>query len=203
MFQNKFVELLLLGITLNISVCSLSCNPILISYIFSSKKDFPKNLKETLIFSATRTVVHTALAVILFLLGKHFLKTLAEYRFIPNILGGAFITTVGFFVFFNKHKSFSFFKTDLTDIFVLGLAAGLTPCLPHLAVWGYIIMVAENLLSALILALCFGVSEFFVPIILGFATGKISLIISEKTFGYLAKVSGIVLVLMGIGIMFR
>ncbi len=203
MFQNKFIELLLLGITLNITVCSLSCNPLLMSYILSSKKNFSKNLNEAIIFSATRAIVHILIATALFLMGKIFLKTLTEHRFILNILGGAFVATVGLFVFFNKHKSFSFFKTEAADIFALGIVAGLTPCLPHMAVWGYIIMEADSLFSAVVMASCFGLGEFLVPLILGALAGKISPLIPDKIFRYVAKVSGGILILIGIGIIFR
>ena len=212
---------LLAGLLSFFSPCVLPLVPAYFSFITGlSLDELTENTKETrkkVILSTVFYVAGFSFIFILFGASASFLGSLAaRYSWIIRYLGGGIVLVFGFHLlgiinikgfYFEKRLQIKKRPLHLMGTFVIGMAfgAGWTPCIGPML--GSILIVAGNqdtvlkgvLLLAVYsagLALPFLVLSFFIHFILDFMKR------AKKIIGIINKVSGILLILIGLLLIF-
>jgi sulfite exporter TauE/SafE len=86
---------------------------------------------------------------------------------------------------------------------LLGLFAGILPCLPLLGVLTFTALYARDLWEGAFYGLAFGAGKLFSPlIVLGMLAGSAPALLSRygRAFSYFAKLCGVVLIVIGISL---
>ncbi len=195
--------LFLLGLTYNLSFCLLTCNPLIVSYILSSKKNRKSSRTQAFIFSLSRAGAHFLIALFFYVAAGKAAVFFTGYARVLGIIAGGFIVTVGIFMLFNKTTEFCFLKSGKADAFTLGALSGISPCAPHIAVWSYIALRAKSVYDAAALAFSFSLAEFIVPFILGAAAGRFSEYLTKERLRYISKAAAVIFILIGIKLALR
>jgi hypothetical protein len=202
------------GVFSSIGICLASCTPILIAYLVSVEKDPRKFIGWFLIFIGVRTIAFIALTLLILLLGRLALDFIKEYALVLRIIGGAFIAAVGVFIFFNVGTKLRFFRTKSQGFLSLAVLFGIKPCLPHIAMWGYLLTVvgvpmvegaivpAEAVFQSALIAVSFSLGENIVPVVLGALGGKSIRYFRGRGFRIATKAGGIILFILGIVFIF-
>ena len=149
-----FWSLFLTGLFLGFGPCLLSCGPLLISYIAATKENAGGGLKTYIIFSITRIFVYLLLGVLAGILGEWVLHRLYESQALKIlfIIFGFFLIVVGFFLMIERfslgQKCHLFIQQhllgkDTKNIILFGLLVSLAPCMPLVAVLGYIALISD------------------------------------------------------------
>ena len=198
MFRDIIVSPFLFGIFSSIGICLASCTPILVSYLISTKRDWGRFLGQIVFFALVRVVTFTLTMVILFIVGDLALEFIREHTLVLRIIGGSFICAMGILVFFNKHLNLRFFKTRSKGLFLLALLFGVKPCLPHIAMWGYVVVAAEDVLQSAMVAAAFSLGENITPIVIGFFGGKAIRYLRGRAYRIASKIGGAVIFILGI-----
>ena len=203
-----------LGAIASIGICLASCTPILIGYLISTEKDPRKFIGWFLFFIGVRAAVFIALTLFILVLGRLALDFILEYALVLRIVGGAFIAGVGVLIFFNIGAKLHFFRTKSQGFLSLAILFGIKPCLPHIAIWGYVLTAvgapmiegtigsAEALLQSAVIAVSFSIGENIVPVILGALGGKSIRYFRGRGFRIATKAGGVVLFILGIAFIF-
>ena len=199
------------GLLFSAGPCLASCGPLLVSYIAGTQKNTYKALVFYTLFSLARISVYLVLGLAVFFVGSAALESLISPW--VAIIGGIFIVCVGLAMCFGRgirFKSLAFLEKanlfrDLKNPFVFGLIFGLLPCAPLVAILTYIGLVSRNWQQALLYAFSFGLGTFmslllFVSILSGFVQAFLK---KEKHRAVLRIVSGIVLIVLGVQIVWR
>ena len=198
----------------SIGICLASCTPILIAYLISTEKNPRKFIGWFLLFIGVRTIVFIAITLFILLLGRLALDFIREYALVLRIIGGTFIAAVGVFIFFNIGTKLRFFRTKSQGFLSLAVLFGIKPCLPHIAIWGYILTavgapMVEGVISpgraiwqSATIAISFSLGENIVPIILGALGGKSIRYFRGRGFRIATKVGGVVIFILGIVFIF-
>jgi len=198
----------------SIGVCLASCTPILIAYLISTEKDPRKFIGWFALFIGVRAGAFIAITLLILLLGRLALDFIKEYALVLRIIGGAFIAAAGALIFFNIGTRLRFFRTKSQGFLSLAVLFGIKPCLPHIGIWGYILMAvgapmvegvivpAEALFQAAVIAVSFSLGENIVPVILGGLGGKSIRYFRGRGFRIATKAGGVVLFVLGIAFIF-
>lgn len=168
MFRDVIASPFLFGIFSSVGICLASCTPILVSYLISTKRDSGRFLGQIVFFALVRVITFTLTMVLLFIVGDMALEFIREHTLALRIIGGSFISAIGILIFFNKHVNFRLFKTKSKDLFLLALLFGVKPCLPHIAMWGHVLVAAEDVLQSAMVTAAFSLGENITPIVIGF-----------------------------------
>lgn len=202
------------GIISSIGICLASCTPILIAYLVSTEKNPRKFIGWMAFFLFLRTVVFISITVFILLLGRLALDFIREYAQMLHIFGGLLIATAGVLIFFDIGTKLRFFRAKSQGFSFLAVLFGIKPCLPHLAIWGYVLVVAgramtdgliapgEAILKAAIIAISFSLGENIVPLIIGLLGGKTIRYFRGNAFRLVTKIGGAVLFILGIVFIF-
>lgn len=203
-----------LGAVASTGICLVSCTPILIGYLVSTEKDPRKFIGWFLLFIAVRAVMFVAITLIILLTGRLALDFIREYAKVLHIIGGAFIAAAGVLIFLNLGGKLCFFRAKSHGLISLALLFGIKPCLPHLAIWGYVLTAvgaplvegviapSKAVLQSASIAIAFSIGENIVPIIIGVLGGKSIRYFRGRGFQIATKVGGVVLFILGIGFIF-
>jgi len=198
----------------SIGICLASCTPILIAYLISTEKDPRRFIGWFLLFIGVRAVAFIALTLLILLLGRLAIDFIKEYALVLRIIGGTFIAAAGALIFFNIGTRLRFFRTRSQGFLFLAMLFGIKPCLPHIGIWGYILMVvgapmvdgviapAEAVFQLTVIAVSFSLGENIVPVILGGLGGKSIRYFRGRGFGIATKAGGVVLFILGIAFIF-
>ncbi len=197
-FRDIILSPFLFGIFSSVGICLASCTPILISYLISTKKDSGRFLGLIVFFALMRVIVFTLTMVLIFIIGDLAREFIIEHALLFRIIGGSFISAIGILIFFNKHVDLRFFKTRSKGLFLLAILFGLKPCLPHIAMWGYVLIAAENVPQAAAIAVTFSLGENIVPIAIGLAGSWLLRYFRGKFYKIAIKVAGAVIFILGI-----
>ena len=205
----------MMGLSLGLGPCLVTCGPLLISYIAGTQRNVFKSALAYILFSLSRVSVYLALGVLVFLLGelasKPFYGYLLKYSF---ILGGAFIIFIGILMAFGKNLEFKFcrrldgllLKKDKKTILLFGLIIGIMPCLPLVSVLYYIGLVSKNIFDSLLYSFCFGVGTIISPLfLLSALAGFIPRILKQKNRLSLAfnTFCGLIIIVLGVQLVIR
>jgi len=203
-----------LGALSSIGICLASCTPILIAYLISTEKNPRKFIGWFLLFIGVRAVAFIALTLLILLLGRLALDVIKEYALVLRIIGGTFIAAAGALIFFNVGTRLRFFRTKSQGFLSLAVLFGIKPCLPHIGIWGYmliaigapmvegLILPAQALFQAAVIAVSFSLGENIVPVILGGLGGKSIRYFRGQGFRIATKAGGVVLFVLGIAFIF-
>ncbi|MCI2424658.1 hypothetical protein LM599_01300 [Candidatus Acetothermia bacterium] len=202
------------GAISSIGICLASCTPILIAYLISTEKDPRKFIGWFLLFIGVRAVVFIGVTLLILLFGRLALDFIREYALVLRIIGGIFIAGAGVLIFLNLGTKFYFFRTKSQGFLLLAFLFGIKPCLPHIAIWGYLLTVVgvpliegvivpgEAIFRSTVIAVSFSFGENIVPIVLGALGGKSIRYFRGRGFRIATKACGAVLFILGIGFVF-
>ncbi len=212
-------SLFLTGIFLGVGPCLLSCGPLLVSYIASTQKDTLGGLRVYLIFSVTRMLVYVAFGVLAGFFGEMVLQRILE-SFVLKIVFlffGVFLFLLGFLIALDKfsvghsalQKYCGFLHRDLgtkdiKNTVIFGLIVSFAPCLPLLAVLGYIALISDTWQKGILYMTSFGLGTVLSPmIILSMWAGWLANFIKSRKWvlRVINIICGIILIYLGITMM--
>ena len=215
-FSSDYIGVLAMGFFYGLTLCSLSCLPMLTPYLFAQAGQeqgrtagFMTGFHLTALFIAARVATYAILGAAAGGLGEMLLKRMDEGVFLP--VAGGMVVLVGMAVAFGRKAACSHHgtfaagqKTSVLHMVGLGLATTLMPCLPLTAV----LMLAAtrgSVMEGAVLGLLFGAGTAVSPLYyLGGAMGWLARrIMAEipKHAGLLRRISGLMLVLLGLRLM--
>lgn len=206
-----FVSLFLTGLFFGYGPCLLGCGPLLVSYIAATKEDSASGLKVYVIFSLTRLLVYGLLGVLVGFLGE-----LALHQFFNSpamkilfLAFGLFLCFLGTLLIIEK---FSMAKKcpgliqrylgsrDFKNIILFGLVVSLSPCLPLIAMLGYIALISDYWLKGVLYMTAFGLGTVMSPmIILALLAGWFGKVLKNHNtmFRALKVICGVLLYFLG------
>lgn len=199
--------LFIMGLVNGAGPCLVVCMPILVPYIIASASNWRDGLFITLTFAFVRALTY---AIMGFFLGAAMgLLNSPFYMNVISFAGGMVLIGLGALQMFGKKlrackvipRSITSKHTAYVSI-LLGIIIGLSPCPPLLGAFVYISMLHFSAVKSALLALSFGLGTAISPLILfGVAAGttreKLDAI-SKKTGLYAARISGVILIVIGL-----
>jgi sulfite exporter TauE/SafE len=169
-------SLFVTGLVLGAGPCLLSCGPLLVSYVAAAHQDARQGLRTYLIFSATRLFVYFLFGCLVGLIGEHVMRRILESPFLGYIFVGcgAWVAAVGVLLavrmsahgnrchdFMHRHM----ISHDVKSVVLFGLVVSLAPCLPLLAVLGYIALIADSWVKGVVFMTAFGLGTTLSPVL--------------------------------------
>jgi|GEM_PF-6907745 len=197
------------GVISSIGICLASCTPVLIAYLISTERDPRKFIGWMILFIVLRAAVFVAVTLLILMLGRLAVDFIRQYAFLLRVIGGAFISAAGVLIFFDIGSKLKFFRTKSKGFMLLSFLFGIKPCIPHLAIWGYLlyavsapmvegtISLSEAIAGAIVIALSFSAGENIVPVFLGALGGKSIRYFRGNAFKVVSKVCGVLLFVLG------
>ncbi|OIO35338.1 MAG: hypothetical protein AUJ74_06680 [Candidatus Omnitrophica bacterium CG1_02_44_16] len=212
--NNVAWSLFLTGIFLGAGPCLLSCGPLLVSYIVGTKKDTLGGLRVYLIFSITRVFVYAVFGVLAGFFGEMILhRALGSFALkISFLIFGMFLFSLGVLIALDKfsvgqkhcgliHKYLV--SKDTKNVVIFGLIVSFAPCLPLLAVLGYIALISNTWLKGVLYMSSFGLGTVLSPmIILSMWAGWLSNVIKSHKWALriVNVVCGVIIVYLGVNL---
>lgn len=170
------VSLFLTGLFFGYGPCLLSCAPLLISYIAATKENAWGGLRVYVIFSLTRLLVYLVFGFLVGLLGEW-----ALHRFLGSVLlrvlffvFGIFLIFLGVLLLLRKfevsQKCPALFQRtlgprDTKNVILFGLIVSFSPCLPLVAMLGYIAMISDHWAKGIFYMTAFGLGTVVSPMV--------------------------------------
>ncbi|MFH1691696.1 MAG: sulfite exporter TauE/SafE family protein [Candidatus Omnitrophota bacterium] len=206
-----FWSLFLTGIILGSGPCLFSCGPLLVSYIAATKDNAKSGLRTYLIFSFVRIFVYCFFGLLCGIFGevvlhKFFESVVLEYLFFAF---GVFLVFLGILLVIEKFPfgrcchSFVcryFGNRDIKSVVLFSLVVSFSPCLPLLAVLGYIVLITDYWFQGVVYMAVFGLGTVVSPlIVLSGTAGYVvqSLQKKENFLRFLRIVCGIIIFFLG------
>lgn len=213
--MSGFTELFFLGVASSYGPCVAFCAPAILAYIASTKKGWKEGLFAAVAFSVARLMGHAFLGALAGFAGVFLARVINFGGFYIYIAGGIFISISGLMILSGKNISKKCCKNSsgkanfvgsgkMTPV-VMGLIAGVMPCLPLMSAVGYIAVSAQSGYQGLLLGTAFGIGTLFSPVI---PLGVMSAVFPEKIlkgrvlYSVMTKVCGILLIAIGINLIF-
>ncbi len=208
-------SLFLTGIFLGYGPCLLSCGPMLVSYITATKENAIGGLKTYIIFSLTRLFVYIVFGVLVGLFGERILHRFFESQALGILffIFGLFLSFLGVFLIIDK---FSFAQKcnllihrylgsrDFKNIVIFGLIVSFAPCLPLMAVLGYIALISDHWLKGMLYMSAFGLGTVISPmIVLSMAAGWVAKVLKkyDNVFRIARILCGAIIFYLGMSLM--
>lgn len=196
--------------------CLLSCSPVLITYIAGSGKRLTGVLKDIFVFLAGRLSAYIILGAIAGASGT-LLKAMAgpAPAAVFRPLGGAAAIFFGIIVLFDKGYPSCECATprqkacNYGGLFAFGLAVGMAPCAPLIALLFEIALMSKGALDGAAYASSFGMGTFLSGMaVIGAATGVLTwlparMLKSKKSIAAFRILCAVLLIAMGIAIIMR
>lgn len=208
-------SLFITGLFLGYGPCLLSCGPLLVSYITATKENGASGLRTYLIFSVTRLFVYALFGVLAGVFGEWIVHRLFESAALKILFFffGLFFVILGLALMFEKlslSRSCEGFiqhivkPEDTKNIVLLGLIVAMSPCLPLLAILGYIALISDTWIKGVVYMTSFGLGTLISPmILLSFAAGWAAQLIKRraKMMRRIRFVCGCVICFLGVHLM--
>ncbi len=202
------------GVVSSIGICLASCTPVLIAYLISTEKDPRKFVGWMILFIVLRAAVFVVITILIVMIGRLAVDFIRQYALLLRIVGGTFISAAGVMIFFDIGSKLKFFRTKSKGFMLLSFLFGIKPCIPHIAIWGYLLTVvaapmiegtislSEAIFGALAIALSFSAGENVLPVFLGTLGGKSIRYFRGNAFKIVSKVCGTLLFALGVVFIF-
>lgn len=189
---NILWSLFLTGVVLGSGPCLFSCGPLLVSYIAATKDNAKSGFLTYFIFSCVRIIVYCFFGLLCGIFGevvlhKIFESALFKYLFFAF---GLFLLFLGILLVIEKfpfgrcchHFAGRYFgKHDLKSVILFSLFVSFSPCLPLLAVLGYIILITDYWLKGVFYMAVFGLGTVVSPLVIfSGAAGYVSQLLQKK-----------------------
>ncbi len=170
-------SLFVTGIFLGSGPCLLSCGPLLLSYVASTKTGAVSGLKTYLVFCGVRLSVYLSFGAGAGMLGAWVVHRFLESGSLAVLYAafGAFLVLLGLFFILEDlvphrwrasltccHEG----RGDLRNIAVFALIVSLAPCAPLLAMFGYVALVSDAWYKGIVYMGAFGLGTVISPLIL-------------------------------------
>jgi len=198
--------LFLLGITVSFGPCLAHCSLVILPYIATTTKSWKDGLRAILVFSLARLAIYGTLGLLAGLLGRAIIEQLLQFEIEIMIAGGVIIASLGLYIFSRKNETSRCRaaacgqRAGIRGSALLGLFAGVLPCLPLLGVLTFTALYAQDLWQGAFFGLAFGAGKFFSPlIVLGMLAGSAPAILTRygRAFNYFTRLCGVVLIVIG------
>jgi len=176
-------SLFVTGIVLGSGPCLLSCGPLLLTYVASTKTGWASALKTYAIFCGVRLAVYAAFGAGAGMIGAWVVHHLLESASLAvlYVAFGAFLVLLGLFFILEDllpepwraalrccHQG----RGDLRNVAVFALIVSLAPCAPLLGLFGYIALLSDTWQKGAVFMAAFGLGTVISPmIVLMFLTG--------------------------------
>jgi sulfite exporter TauE/SafE len=208
-------SLFITGLFLGYGPCLLSCGPLLVSYIAATKKSGASGLKTYLIFSVTRLFVYVLFGVLAGAFGERVIPRVIESDVLRILffLFGLFLLALGWTLIFERLRLSRFceggtprrFKPqDTGNVIFMGLVVAMSPCLPLLAILGYIALISDTCLKGAAYMTSFGLGTLISPmILLSFSAGWVAQRVKQhpEILRRIRMICGGVIVFLGVHLM--
>lgn len=209
--MDEVLKLFILGITVSFGPCIAHCSMVILPYIATNAQDWKGGLQAILIFSLARLAIYGVLGLLAGLVGRTIIERLLQFGPPIMITGGVLITSLGLYIFLRKNEAAhcrvtackSIHQAGIRDSALLGIFAGVLPCLPLLGVLTFTALNAQDLWQGTSYGLAFGVGKLFSPLILlGILAGSAPALLARygKAFGYFTRLCGVVLMVVGLSL---
>ncbi len=208
-----FWSLFLTGVVLGWGPCLFSCGPLLISYIAAAKDTAKSGFFSYCIFSCVRVFVYCLFGLLCGVFGE----TILHNFFSSEALGyvffafGVFLSLSGLLIIIEKfsfgrccHDFVCHFcgkKGDVKNIVLFSLIVSLSPCVPLLAVLGYIVLISDHWFKGVFYMAGFGLGTIVSPLIIfSSAAGYAAELLrnKEKYLRLLKLLCGMIIFLCGV-----
>jgi sulfite exporter TauE/SafE len=206
--MEEVLTLFILGITVSFGPCIAHCALVILPYIAATTQNWKDGLKAILTFSVARLFIYGALGLLAGLLGRAIIEQLLQFEPQIMVAGGILIASLGLYTLLRKNE-LSHCRGDacrfaqrgsIRGSALLGLFAGILPCLPLLGVLTFTALYARDLWEGTLYGMAFGAGKLFSPlIVLGILAGSAPALLSRygRAFSYFTKLCGVVLILIG------
>ena len=205
-------SLFLTGLFLGLWPCLATCGPLLVSYIAATKENMLGGLKTYIVFSVTRMVVYAVFGCLAGFFGELVLQKFLESNSLRIIFSifGLFLFLIGLLLVIEKSNfgarcSCAINKylgsKDTKSVVIFGLIVSFSPCLPLIAVLGYIALISDTWLKGVVYMSSFGLGTVISPMIfLSIGAGWLANVLKshERVTMALKAVCGIILAYLGI-----
>lgn len=205
------VELFIIGITVSIGPCLAFCAPVILPYIAATRKGWRDGLRAILTFSFSRLFIYCLLGLLAGLGGRLLTEWLHQYNYLAFGGGGIFISLLGLLIIFKgdyHYRLCQILSRKVVDNstrgpVMLGLIAGILPCLPLLGVLAYITLKSENVWQGAFFGLAFGMGKLISPLIpLGILASVLpaGVIKNQRIYSLFSRLCGFILFLIGVNL---
>ncbi len=210
--MSNAIELFIIGITVSFGPCLAICSPVILPYIAATRRGWRQGLAAILIFSFSRLVSYSVLGLLAGLFGGLISIWLRQFDYVIFLIGGMFVSLLGILIIFGKtyqshlcqkNSNHNFTGKGIKGPIMLGLFAGILPCLPLLAVLSYIALRAADLWQGAFYGMAFGSGKIISPLIpLGVLASILpaKLIKKHKLFTFFSRICGVILLIIGINL---
>ncbi|MCL0095823.1 sulfite exporter TauE/SafE family protein [Dehalococcoidia bacterium] len=197
------LKLFILGITVSFGPCIAHCSLVILPYIATTTQNWKGGLRAILTFSIARLAIYGALGLLAGLAGRAIIEHLLQFELQIMVAGGVLIASLGLYIFLRKNETSHrrcAHRADIRGSALLGLFAGILPCLPLLGVLTFTALYAQDVWQGAFYGLAFGAGKLFSPlIVLGMLAGSVPALLTRygRAFSYFTKLCGAVLILIG------
>ena len=215
--MEEVLKLFILGITVSFGPCIAHCSVVILPYIATIAKNWKDGLKAILTFSVARLAIYGTLGLLAGLLGRAIIEQLLQFEVQIMIVGGVIIASLGLYIFLRKNETShcraaacrhrtstsTSTSTSIRGSALLGLFAGVLPCLPLLGALTFTALYAQDLWQGAFYGLAFGAGKLFSPlIVLGILAGSAPTLLTRygRAFSYFTRLCGAVLIVIGVSL---
>jgi len=207
--KESLYYLFLSGLILGSGPCLSVCGPVLISFVAAYRPSLRSSFFAYVHFSLAKISAYMVIGALLGIFsGILKNRTFQLYANTINLFLGFLVLFIGLATFVSKNhlksKLCSFLhKGNFRNVGIIGFLTGLSPCLPLIGIFNYIIIISHSPLEGIIYSLVFGLGTTISPVILliGLSGGLAKAVSFNKKLRFIIKlISSLVLIIMGLGI---
>lgn len=202
------VGLFFLGFSASFGPCIAHCSLLILPHIAGTTTGWREGLRAILAFSFVRMGIYGVMGLLAGLLGRIFIAHLLRFERLIMVFGGLAIACVGMYIICGRRRAHScrsashkgVLNAGVKGAALLGLSAGVLPCLPLLGALTYIALHAQDPWQGALYGLSFGMGKLISPLIpLGMLAAGAPALLSRynRALHYFTKLCGLILLAIG------
>ncbi len=207
-------SLFLTGLCFGFGPCLFTCGPLLVSYIAGTGESGKLGLRTYIIFSLTRVVIYSVMGILIGAFGEKVVNNFQDEFFMRAIylFFGFFLIAIGFIISIEKahftHRCQDFIHRyaepkSLKNVVIFGFFVALSPCMPLIAILGYIALVSDSIFKGVAYMSAFGIGTVISPLLFfSLAAGWAAGILEKKKAAvrFVKVVSGVIIFVLGVNL---
>jgi len=166
-------SLVVLGFSASFGPCVAHCSLLILPHIAGTARGWKEGLRAILVFSVVRMAIYGVLGLVAGLVGRILVQELFEFERWILVGGGLVVASLGLYIVFGRTRAVQCGARSVRcgpgksaqGAAVLGLCAGVLPCLPLLGALTYIVLHAPGPWQGGIHGLAFGTGKLISPLI--------------------------------------